>query len=568
MKQFFSRLGILLFALSSLIVISTAIALFGSDSYSAGKMSIQMESDSKNELNSKIERLQLDLANKKEENIILKQYVEDYQSTIAEKEAQNLSLTSQVDLLTVQRDEVIASNEISQEEINNLNSQIDTLNQTISDNEEYIDGITENLEVLNNTIESNENEILALNNKVNKLFSMLNKTVVRIESSDLEGLTKITNDMFSNCDELTYVEIPDCITNIGASAFSNCNKLETVIIPSSVSRIGYMAFDSCIALQNISFAENANITFEISCFSSCKSLSTFIIPDGTTSIPINLFIYCSGLTEIYIPDSVISIGSAAFLGTSIKSLIIPDSVTSIGSSAFSNNSSLENVSFPNIVQSLNIESNTFEKCTNLTTVNLPEGLTVLPSKMFNDCSSLSSINIPSTITTIKNQVFMRCGSLSSLFVPKSVTTLETQVFYACDFDTLEFEEGSKLISCNENIFTLATFTNLILRNITFNIRIDYEHGLQMTDESLINTFKELWDNTDNKLGDTRTLKLTSDYSTRADNIYVKVIEVTDEMLESDEYISNKIPIEVCDSSDEGAMTLKEYGISKNWVISV
>ena len=52
-----------------------------------------------------------------------------------------------------------------------------------------------------------------------------------------------------------------------------------------------------------------------------------------------------------------------------------------------------------------------------------------------------------------------------------------------------------------------------------------------------------------------------------EEIYVKLIGATDEMRAEDPYIDNKKPCIVCESTDEGAMTLKEYGISKNWNIS-
>ena len=39
------------------------------------------------------------------------------------------------------------------------------------------------------------------------------------------------------------------------------------------------------------------------------------------------------------------------------------------------------------------------------------------------------------------------------------------------------------------------------------------------------------------------------------------------MRAEDEYIDNKKPCVVCESTDEGAMTLTEYAISKNWAIA-
>jgi hypothetical protein len=68
-------------------------------------------------------------------------------------------------------------------------------------------------------------------------------------------------------------------------------------------------------------------------------------------------------------------------------------------------------------------------------------------------------------------------------------------------------------------------------------------------------------------GTTQTLTLSNPIKTKIDAIYVKLIEPTDEMIANDPYITNKKPCVVCESTDAGAMTLREYGISKNWQIA-
>ena len=51
--------------------------------------------------------------------------------------------------------------------------------------------------------------------------------------------------MFSNCENLTTVEIPNTVEQIGSHAFSACKNLEYVKLPSNVKTIGEGAFDGC-----------------------------------------------------------------------------------------------------------------------------------------------------------------------------------------------------------------------------------------------------------------------------------------------------------------------------------
>jgi len=51
--------------------------------------------------------------------------------------------------------------------------------------------------------------------------------------------------VFSYCQSLTSVIIPDSVTSIAENAFIYCDELTSVTIPSSVTSIGKDAFDGC-----------------------------------------------------------------------------------------------------------------------------------------------------------------------------------------------------------------------------------------------------------------------------------------------------------------------------------
>ena len=64
----------------------------------------------------------------------------------------------------------------------------------------------------------------------------------------------------------------------------------------------------------------------------------------------------------------------------------------------------------------------FKGCTELTSVQIPEGIETLDG--FTDCTKLQSINIPATVTTISSGAFDNCTSLKSIVIPESVTTVK------------------------------------------------------------------------------------------------------------------------------------------------
>jgi hypothetical protein len=98
----------------------------------------------------------------------------------------------------------------------------------------------------------------------------------------------------------------------------------------------------------------------------------------------------SGLTSVAIPDSVISIGDAAFENCySLASVAIPDSVTSIGELAFNECTSLNGVSIGNGVTNLGVEA--FDYCTSLRGVTLGNSITSIGASAFGNCYSLSSV---------------------------------------------------------------------------------------------------------------------------------------------------------------------------------
>ena len=73
----------------------------------------------------------------------------------------------------------------------------------------------------------------------------------------------------------------------------------------------------------------------------------------------------------------------------------------------------------------------FSGCTSLTSIVIPESLTVI-SNAFNGCSSLTNVTMHNRVTEIQAMAFKGCSSLTSITIPNSVTYIGCEAFANCD----------------------------------------------------------------------------------------------------------------------------------------
>ena len=195
-------------------------------------------------------------------------------------------------------------------------------------------------------------------------------------------------------------------------------------------------------------------------FNWCESLGEIFIPNSVTSIGDSAFSGCHSLQKITIPNSVTSIGNRAFSGChSLQKITIPNSVTSIGNSAFYECSSLQEISIPNSVKSIGgnpfascnciikslskhfiVENNVLYNANKTTliafiseqeTFSIPNSVTSIGDNAFGDCYSLREIFIPNSVTNIGNGAFSHCSSLQEIAIPNSVTRIGDSAFLWC-----------------------------------------------------------------------------------------------------------------------------------------
>ena len=111
------------------------------------------------------------------------------------------------------------------------------------------------------------------------------------------------------------------------------------------------------------------------------------------------------------------------------SIDIPEGVTIIPERCFCQRSCLESITLPSTIKQ--IGELAFDGCSALTSIDIPEGVTIIPDRCFYGCSSLESVTLPSTIKQIKNKAFFGCSSLISIDIPEGVSILPDWCFGKC-----------------------------------------------------------------------------------------------------------------------------------------
>ena len=84
----------------------------------------------------------------------------------------------------------------------------------------------------------------------------------------------------------------------------------------------------------------------------------------------------------------------------------------------------------------------FRVCYNLTSIELPAGLTSIGKEAFRDCSGLTTIDLPASLTSIEDKAFLRCGGLTAIELPAGLTNLGGSVFQDCSgLTTIDLPAG-------------------------------------------------------------------------------------------------------------------------------
>lgn len=211
---------------------------------------------------------------------------------------------------------------------------------------------------------------------------------------------------------------------IGDNAFYQCSGLKSLTFPNGLTEIGDGAFWECRNLTSLTLPSSLTSTgrYISSPFLHCNQLNDvrYIIYDDLATYVQKKH------PKMHIPLDIIKY----YLNDQeITSLEIPEGVTIIGENAFQKCSDLTSLTLPDGITS--IGENAFLRCTGLTSLTFPSSLTKIGDNAFCECYGLKSLTLPDGITEINSYTFATCLNLTSLTLSANLTSISLGGFKGC-----------------------------------------------------------------------------------------------------------------------------------------
>lgn len=239
-----------------------------------------------------------------------------------------------------------------------------------------------------------------------------------------DGVTKICDSAFETSG-ISSVVIPGSVTYIGEQAFAFCLHLKSVNVPASVDYIGYEAFNGCnnLALINV---DNNNQRY--------TSVDGVLFNKDKTKL-------------IQYPS-----------GNERTKYVIPDSVTTIGASSFRYSVPTTNMS--------------------LTSIDIPESVTIIEEYAFYGCDSLISVTLPSKVKSIERYAFDSCESLQSITFPYGVSNIHSSAM-----GSKYTNSKSLVVYCPKNSKAEKVAVNSWIPYVNYNVKITPDGKFEYTEHS-------------------------------------------------------------------------------------
>ena len=221
---------------------------------------------------------------------------------------------------------------------------------------------------------------------------------------------------------LSYVTLPEGVTEVKRSAFEQLPHLYHVQFPSTLKNIEEKAFFMSYHQKQLFLPEGlTSIGAEAFAYSSISGVLT--LPEGLKTIAEGAFSNNLLLDELYLPSTLESIGEHAFAGDSLSYIymsgLTPPEITA---TTFESSSDFD-VDF-------------FSGCTGLTKVTVLCDASLLPENAFADCPKLKEATIASG--KIPAGMFANSG-LTEISIGEGVTVIGARAFYGTGLTSVKLK---------------------------------------------------------------------------------------------------------------------------------
>lgn len=239
--------------------------------------------------------------------------------------------------------------------------------------------------------------------------------------TEVNGISE-TNNVVIIPNQVNNIEVKE----INKELFLNNIYIEKLVIPETVTTLGYRMCYGCTNLKEVN------------------------LPDNISVIPDCAFEKCTLLEKINIPQSLVQIRNDAFAESGIKEFIAPDSFKEIWGYAFKDCKNLEKV---DLNKTTSIGDMSFENCTKLSSIVLPNTLVELGTYVFSGCTLLNNIKMPSNPIEITNTFIYGSGYYNDaknwengiLYVDNYLITTNNDLL---NQESINVKEGTIVIAIN------------------------------------------------------------------------------------------------------------------------
>lgn len=266
-----------------------------------------------------------------------------------------------------------------------------------------------------------------------------------------EGIKTIADGAFEHS-KITTVTTPDTLKFIGCNAFFDCQELSTAYLGKSVKTLGRDAFQMCNKLNAINLNEE-NEHFKV--------IDGVLYDHSLTSV-----VRCpqtkSG--KITLPHTIKRINAYAFENcTEIKSVEIPNGCVFIGKSSFSKCEKLD-ISLPETIEY--IDANAFRFCNSLESVRIPDNVNFLGEYAFSCCRNLKEATIGDGVKELKAHLFESCENLDVVSLGANIEKIDNTTFVSTKYldNASNYQNGMLIASDRYLIKTARDLKNCCIPN--------------------------------------------------------------------------------------------------------
>ena len=289
-----------------------------------------------------------------------------------------------------------------------------------------------------------------------------------------EKVTSIGFEAFFDCSGLTSITLPESLTSIGGYAFYGCGSLTSIILPKGLTSIGERAFANCNGLASISIPENVT-EFAPNSFEDCNLKTVFwkggTLPNNLGQINYtansdyasysNFKVYpmLNSMFEVdgvkYVPTSMSDrtcdvvdydcnrTEESVEIGATVSYRNVAFTVNEINDYTFYGHKYIKEVSLAN---QGSIGANALANCTELTSVNIAEGVASIGESAFSGCNKLEAFVLPASVSSVGNNMLSNCNALTTLAVANGNAKYDSR--NNCNA-IVETETNKLVAACNQ-----------------------------------------------------------------------------------------------------------------------